>query len=154
MRTAPGTSAMDKRILIHLVGNWVLMSLLVQNQNPPRWTWMIPFALRPEMLTSVSVLWRKKTSGFSQPAPTDHIPLTGETLPGFSQLASTDLTTTQHAPILQPVVIPQPQLRHEELIRVRRNLAEQDRNRLTLHSELISLKRSSESGLENLTPQP
>ena len=104
------------------------------------------------MLSSVSVLWRETTSGFSQPAPTDHIPLTGETLPGFSQSACSDLTTTQHAPILHPVVIPQPQLRHEELIRVRRNLAEQVRNRLTLQSELISLKRSSESGLEDLTP--
>ena len=57
----------------------------------------------------ISSLVGENLSGFSQPAPSDHIPLTGETLPGFSWSASSDLTTTQYAPILQPVVIPQPQ---------------------------------------------
>jgi hypothetical protein len=95
-------------------------------------------------------------------AASGQIPLTRETQPGFSPSDSSDMITLQNAPILQPVLIPQPQLSQEELIRVRRNLAEQERILITMEqqgkliitmlSELISLKRSTESGPEDITP--
>ena len=53
--------------------------------------------------------------GFFQPAPSDLNPLAGVNLPGFSQPASSDPTTSQPAPVLQPVEIPQPQLSQKEL---------------------------------------
>ena len=114
------------------------------------------------MLTSASALFWEKTC--SQPAPSDQISLTRETQPGCSQSASSDTIILQNAPIIQAVVIPQPQLSQEELIRVSRNLAEQERIRITMEqqgkliitmqSELISLKRSAESGPEDITPWP
>ena len=113
---------------------------------------------------NISSLAGENLSGCSQPAPSDQFPLTRETQPGLSQSASSNTITLQNAPILQPVVIPQPQLSQEELIRVRQNLAEQERIRITMEqqgkliitmqSELISLKRSAESGPEDITQWP
>ena len=63
-------------------------------------------------------------SGDSQPAPSDQIPLTGETLPGFSQSAPSVTPIPQPAPPLQPMVIPKPQLTQAELMWIRSSCVE------------------------------